>query len=146
MTTMYSLIDAVICLLHSSSHFHCYDPKNRPWAKGSPMQVWCLQNLLHAITTAILLCCSVELEYASSPWICKGNFGNKDQRELYLSVFESREASNTVWGWEGIRWSRNENEAAKKLSPVAWWLKDFYPKDVYSLIWTCLLYVMYTLI
>ena len=70
----------------------------------------------------VQLCHSMELEYTSSPWICKSKLGNKDQRELYVSIFKSQESSKVVCGWKGIRWSRNENEATKKLSPAVWWL------------------------
>ena len=64
----------------------------------------------------------MELEYASSPWICKSIFGNKDQREIYVSIFESQKSSKVVYGWKGIGWIRNEKEATKKLSPAMWGL------------------------
>ena len=64
----------------------------------------------------------MELEYASSPWICKSIFGNKDQGELYVSIFESQKSSKVVYGWKGIGWIRNEKEVTKKLSPAMWGL------------------------
>lgn len=98
-----------------SAHFHCYNPKNRPWAKGSPVHIGHLQSLLHVITTTNWLCNLMEPEYTKVTSAVRTK-----ESSIYYFIFENREVSKVVWCW-GIRRSGNKNEALGCI----WWLKDF---------------------
>lgn len=119
MTTTFSLAGTVLRLSHASSqgssHFHHYNPKNRPWAKSSPVHVWHLKSQLHVITTATWLCISMELEDT------KVTSGVRIKEiSIYYFIFEKREVSKVIWCW-GIRRSGSKNEAPSGI----WRLKDF---------------------
>lgn len=57
------------------------------------MQVWCLQNLLHATTTAVQLCCLVEFELE------KFILGIRD-KERFVSLYLRAEKPVKLYGTE----------------------------------------------